>query len=318
MPDTTLVLGDFEFARFEIPEQIGFGGEQKLNVHELIGGTRIIDAMGEVPAALEWSGFFVGINALDRALYLDGLRKAGRQHALSWSALRYTVIIRRLECQFQRFYRLPYRITCEVVSDDTTPVADLAAPSPEQLIGDDLGAAGLLADVIGDEALSGLMAGLSTAVSVAGALSVAAPSAIRGILQPLAAVQSRVGVLLGSAGSTIDGAPTVGGIIAGGLASSQVAALATQAAAVAAAPALLNLEAVLGRMQTNLGSFYAGQRSITAAAGDLFTLAAREYGDPRGWTAIAEANGLADPVLTGISTLQIPPLPAGADGILNG
>ena len=56
--DTVLTLGDFEFARYEIPEQITFGGDQRLVVHELVGGTRVIDAMGRADAPLEWSGLF--------------------------------------------------------------------------------------------------------------------------------------------------------------------------------------------------------------------------------------------------------------------
>jgi len=175
-PDTTLTLGDFEFARYEIPEHIGLGGKQRLAIHELVGGTRIIDAMGGSPKPLEWSGHFVGANALDRALYLDGLRVAGKPLALSWSALAFSVVIETFECDFLRCYRLPYRIVCEVVENRTNPVTELAGPSIEQLIGDDVGTANTLAGAIGDAMLSGLMGGLDSAIGAVGGLASAAQS----------------------------------------------------------------------------------------------------------------------------------------------
>jgi len=44
--DTTVNLGAFQFALFEIPEKIHWGGSQRTAVHELVGGKRVIDAMG--------------------------------------------------------------------------------------------------------------------------------------------------------------------------------------------------------------------------------------------------------------------------------
>jgi hypothetical protein len=61
-PNTTLTLGDFTFARYEIPERIPFGGDQQLNVHKLVGGVRVIDALGADPMPIEWSGFFAFIH----------------------------------------------------------------------------------------------------------------------------------------------------------------------------------------------------------------------------------------------------------------
>jgi len=133
-PDTTLTLGNFTFARYEIPEHIPFGGEQTLAVHKLVGGVRVIDAMGAAPAPIEWSGFFVGDAALERALYIDGLRKAGKPLPLLWSELSFNVLIQSFHCEFKRFYRIPYRIVCEVVEDLTAPVNVIAAPSADQLI----------------------------------------------------------------------------------------------------------------------------------------------------------------------------------------
>ena len=46
MPDLILQLGDFQFQQQEIPESIPFGGEQALAVHRLVGGVKVVDAMG--------------------------------------------------------------------------------------------------------------------------------------------------------------------------------------------------------------------------------------------------------------------------------
>ena len=57
---TTVTLGGFAFQDFEVPERIPAGGEQMLAIHKLVGGRRVIDAMGRDDAALEWSGYFLG------------------------------------------------------------------------------------------------------------------------------------------------------------------------------------------------------------------------------------------------------------------
>lgn len=45
---------------------------------------------------------------------------------------------------------------------------------------------------------------------------------------------------------------------------------------------------------------------VTVAGGNLFSLAAQYLGDATKWYQIAQANGLTDPMLTGIETLTIP------------
>lgn len=47
-------------------------------------------------------------------------------------------------------------------------------------------------------------------------------------------------------------------------------------------------------------------KSITVAGGTLFHVAADVYGDATLWTILARANGLRDPLLTGVVTLVIP------------
>lgn len=59
-------------------------------------------------------------------------------------------------------------------------------------------------------------------------------------------------------------------------------------------------------------------KTITVAGGNLFAIAAQQYGDATQWYRIAAANGLDDPFLDGVVTLSIPSAQTtgGTDGIL--
>jgi hypothetical protein len=55
---------------------------------------------------------------------------------------------------------------------------------------------------------------------------------------------------------------------------------------------------------------------VTVAGGDLFRLALVRLGDATQWNRVARANGLSDPVLTGLITLKLPAIdPAAGGGI---
>ena len=56
--------------------------------------------------------------------------------------------------------------------------------------------------------------------------------------------------------------------------------------------------------------------TITVAGGDLFHIAAQQLGEATQWIRIAQLNGLSDPVLSGVTALQLPPPnPAAGGGI---
>lgn len=48
-------------------------------------------------------------------------------------------------------------------------------------------------------------------------------------------------------------------------------------------------------------------KTRTVAGANLFRIALEEYGDATQWWRIAKANGLRDPVVTGLKMLNIPP-----------
>ena len=56
---------------------------------------------------------------------------------------------------------------------------------------------------------------------------------------------------------------------------------------------------------------------ITVAGGNLFQIAAEHYGDAMGWVQIAQANGLTDPQIKGVTTLYIPDFNGDTSGVWN-
>lgn len=314
---TSLSLGDVLFADLEVPEHLPFGGDQRLTVHELVGGTRIVDAMGRSDMPLEWSGWFMGQNALSRALYLENQRIAGTSVPLVWSELFYDVVIQRFEADFQREWMIPYRISCVVVTNHTQPVTSLAGPSIDDLMSSDLSSANLLTSQIGDSTLSGLMGTVNSAISAVSSFASATASTINGVLQPINAAQQQVSTLIASAANTMTNVTTLGGILPNNPISQSVANLASQVTAYQNSPMLYNLQSVMGRMSINLGSVTGAAQQVTVAGGNLMQIAAKTYGKAEAWTGIAKANGLKDPVVQGVQTLNIPVTPDNSGGVLS-
>lgn len=53
---------------------------------------------------------------------------------------------------------------------------------------------------------------------------------------------------------------------------------------------------------------------VTVVGGDLFRLALATLGDATQWSRIAAANGLSDPMLSGLQVLSVPPRDGTAGG----
>ncbi len=171
-----VVLGPLVFAGFEVPERIALGGQQRLAVHDLPGGGRVIDALGAADADLVWSGVMSGPDAEGRVRLLDGLRRGGLAWPLAWDGWRYTVIIKRFQASVAGPFWAPYRITCAVVAQGDAVVQELLPVSPSG------------SDVLQLTALSG--GGLDAALA-------AATVALRGVdLGPVAAAAGQVAQLV--------------------------------------------------------------------------------------------------------------------------
>ncbi len=333
-PFATLTLdtpnGTFTFSGAEVPESIPFGGQHLLDVKKMIGGRRRINAMGADDAPLAWSGLFLYSSALDRARFLDSVRREGLQCTLSWDALRYTVVVAEFRATYKYPFRIPYWIRFEVIEDQTATVDSVPAVTPAQALASDMSRMGTLSNCIGDSTLNGLIGNLSTAMSavqsavqpianglkavtsfISGVANCAdqivntVESAVASVAAPLLAVTSRVQSMIATAENTV---ANTAGIVAGAPAATNVYNALSKMNSAVQLPELYELRSICARMQSNLPLVSAptSAKTVTIGGGDLYTLAAFHYGDASQWTKIAAANGITDPMLTGINTLIIP------------
>jgi hypothetical protein len=318
MPSVRVQLGDFTFSNLEVPEVIPWGGEQTLAIQKLVGGARVIDAMGRDDMALSWEGLFLDSTAFDRAQYLNTLRIAGQPLPLSWGELNFTVVIRSFTADFKFQYNIPYKISCEVVQDNATPTVPGQVPNVDDQMSSDMSTASGLGGLIGDSTLSGLLGTLNTAISAVSTFANASNSVIQSVLQPIAAVQARTTILLASVMATTQNIATVGGVLPNTPIAQNVTSLANQAGAFEQQPLLLNLQSTMGRMAANTNSVGTNTSTVNTAGGSLYTIAANEYGDATSWVAIAQANGMTDPQILGLQSLAVPNLPSTSGGVLGG
>ena len=141
-----LILGGIEFQDYEIPAEVIFGGKQTLAVHKLIGGDRVVDAMGPDDDEVTWSGRFQGADATDRAQALEALRASGAQVALVFGSFFYLVVVSQVKCHYQRGYQIPYEVSCTVVQSDSSGASSFAASLDSLVSGDMRSAVGLISN----------------------------------------------------------------------------------------------------------------------------------------------------------------------------
>lgn len=317
MADTTLVIGSVTLTGLEVPTSIGIGGDQHLAVHELVGGDREIDAMGSAEDPIEWSGWLIGQNARARYQELDSMRKSGAQQTLSWGGFRYTVIVRRFHGDYQRFYQIPYRITCEVLADLTNPVSSTPSIPIDQQVAADIALAALIAQAIADQILIAAIGGIQTALGLITSFATSPKSAISALGQSVLGAQTQVNVLTADVTADIGTPIGFAGVIPGTGGAAAALALTAQTNQVFQLNNLLNISGVLGRISGNLASANSSPNTIAVAGGNLFQIAEQQYGDATAWTTIANANGLTDPFVQGVQTLTIPPQSDQSGGILS-
>ena len=131
-----LLLGPVAFRDFEVPAAINFGGTQRLAVHRLAGGARVIDALGRDDADITFSGTFTGADATLRARLLDELRAAGTLLPLTWDIFFYTVLISRFQADYQQGAWIPYRLSCTVLRDEASALIEAAVSLGADVLAD--------------------------------------------------------------------------------------------------------------------------------------------------------------------------------------
>lgn len=132
-----IILGSFVFQSLEIPEKVGFGGSQTYAKHRLLGGQRVIQAMGPDDRDITWSGRFQSFDAWTRARTIDAMRLAGQPVPLLIDTEFRLVLISEFLPEYERAYQVPYSITCVVV--DSFDSLDGIAISLDSVVGTDIG-----------------------------------------------------------------------------------------------------------------------------------------------------------------------------------
>lgn len=243
MPEVALFLGPVVFADFEIPEHINFGGAQRLAIHRLAGGGRVIDSLGRDDADIRFGGTFSGSDAMVRARTLDELRVAGIPLSLSWDVLYYTVVIRSFEADYRNGWWIPFHITCAVLRDEASSSTQTNLSLADYLASDlaiaiaQAGSVGL--DISGAEAaISAQDAVIRNSSSFINAQNVLSNSSLLISQQTQTAGNNLTSVNFDETGSADSG---IAGLSTAVSASQQLASLGTA-------------NAYLGRAMTNLGN----------------------------------------------------------------
>jgi hypothetical protein len=139
MSADVLTLGPITFVDFSVPERMPFGGEHRLATHKLIGGQRVIDALGPDDRSLSWSGIFWGDNALGAAQEVDALRVLGQPLGLSWGGGSYVVLIESFTPDVQRLPTcVHYSITCVIAQNGAQGALGSFAQGVDSLVSGDL------------------------------------------------------------------------------------------------------------------------------------------------------------------------------------
>lgn len=250
--DTTLTLGPVAFQGFEIPSEIAFGGEQALSVKKMVGGARVVDALGQDDADIAWEGRFQGPDAMDRALAIDEMRKGGQAQALTVAGLSYAVVVRKFAFRVQRLYQVLYEIALAVAQDNTLAPA-AASATLDDVVGSFMSSAAGLTPGITNAAATSAVGALQAAITAAAPLQGATLTA----LAPVSAAAAAAATAAQGAAAAIDPAilsntGSVAGIVAGGAAAGMIATFEAQSGAIAQAAALQGLAAQMGCAQTAL------------------------------------------------------------------
>ncbi len=160
-----VTLGPVQFQGIEVPEHINLGGAQGLAVHQLLGGARVVQALGRNDDDLTWSGYLEGPYAESRAIMLDNIRQSGQPIKLTFGQQSFTVVVKKFTGTYKRRNWIPYSLTCLVVQDNAMAAAP-GTPSLLDTLNNDLNSAAGFNLTAAATAISDAQ----VAVNVAGAL----------------------------------------------------------------------------------------------------------------------------------------------------
>lgn len=309
---TRLILGNFEFLDFEIPEHLSIPGRQKTVTHQMIGGKRVIDVLGVEYDAFSWSGIITGANSGDRVTALEAMRDAGNPITLTLDSYNFTVVITSFTPVFEYVYRRPFTIEVAIVERNDSPLrVDALTGALDALINGDIGTAVGLSGTVDISSVTAAVNTVQTAVSAVTDFAHATVQTVQTVVRPIVAAQAIISQSISQLEASASEITTLGGLVPGNPISKTISNILTQADLTTRTPALYQMQSVLSRLNKNVqsGQTADGVREITLSGGNLYQVASDQYGDASLWGSLASANNLTDPQLTGINTLTIPSNP---------
>lgn len=195
-----LKLENFVFNGLEVPSSVQAGGVQALAIQKIIGGKRVISSLGTNDNNIAWSALFMGVDAKERANYLDTLQRAGKPVMLTFSTYRFNVFIQNFSFKILSYNRLPYQISLAVIEDLTKPITTVLPPGFNDEIELKLQQAEELAELIVDPSVSSAIELLAIGITSAGDLGNATTGVIEGVLSQVSAASVQVDSLITSLG----------------------------------------------------------------------------------------------------------------------
>jgi hypothetical protein len=251
MTDTPVTLGGFTFTSFAVPERINGGGRQRMVVHQLIGGTRVVDVMGWDAEQIRFSGRLRGADAMLNARLLETLARSGIPILFSYWTNRYQVVVDTFTWNFERFYEITFSLRLTVIADLTQLAWQAAADTLDDVFGADLQAVTVVASD-----LPTVAAGLATVATAQAAQGTLQGAGTQALLPLSTAVGSTLSTAQGLQSSLDSGFPAAaaGGVVAGDDPATLASSLSTQAGNMQQLAASTQATAVLTRMQSNLAA----------------------------------------------------------------
>lgn len=129
-------IGSVGLSAFEVPSSVRFGGTQRVAIHRLYGGGRVVECLGPDPSEISFEGAFTGPDAALRARTVENLRVSGQAVWLTWDSFRFNVVVQTLAADYRSPWWIWFRIVCVVASTSGPAVSALAATAGQ--IADDV------------------------------------------------------------------------------------------------------------------------------------------------------------------------------------
>lgn len=283
-----LTLGAITFSSEETPEKWNIGaGQQMLQVDDLPGGGRVVNDFGNSADEISFTGRFFGPNVAIRVMQIRAYRVSGEVVTLSWKDEIYRVKIKSFNPGYLAGYN-QYEITCVVIQDLNGAFAIQAQANVDAQVQalqslaqvQQNGVAGI--DPNGNtqygQQLSNLWDGLQNASPLSQNIVAQGPALQNLATEAVLAVQAYQATI----SPTAPQYPYTVALVA-------------------------SLLAIGANIQSGMTT-----GAVSIPGGDLFTVAATQYGDVTQAFALAQANGYVYPILpAGVyATLSIPPAQA--------